>query len=43
VASDYKVPQALEIMKRGIRWAAMSRYEPMEAWKQPVYKGAKKK
>jgi len=43
VASDYKVPQALEIMKRGIRWAAMSRYEPVEAWKQPVYKGAKKK
>ncbi|MCU0462267.1 MAG: ThuA domain-containing protein [Bacteroidales bacterium] len=43
VASDFKVPQALEIQKRGIRWAAMSRFEPMEAWKQPVYKGSKKK
>lgn len=43
VASDFSVPQALEIQKRGIRWAVMSKYEPMEAWKQPVYPGAKKK
>ncbi len=43
VAADFNVPQALEIQKRGIRWAAMSKYEPMEEWKQPVYKGAKKK
>lgn len=43
VASDFNVPQAVEIMKRGIRWAAMSKSEPMEQWKQPVYKGAKKK
>jgi uncharacterized protein len=42
VASDFNVPQALEIQKRGIRWAAMSKYEPMEEWKQPVY-GSKKK
>jgi type 1 glutamine amidotransferase len=41
VAADYKVPQALEIQKRGIRWACMSKYEPMEEWRQPVY-GAKK-
>ena len=25
VASDFKVPEALEIMKRGIRWASESR------------------
>ena len=38
VASDFNVPQALEIQKRGIRWASMSKYEPAEEWKQPVYK-----
>lgn len=38
VASDFKVPQALEIQKRGILWASMSKYESMEEWKQPVYK-----
>jgi hypothetical protein len=42
VAEDFKVTEALEIQKRGIRWASMSKYEPMEPWKQPVYKGAKK-
>jgi type 1 glutamine amidotransferase len=39
VAADYNVPQALTIQKRGIRWAAMSKYEPMEDWKRPAYKG----
>lgn len=38
VASDYSVPEALEIQKRGIRWASVSKYEPMEEWKQPVYR-----
>ncbi|HAX92835.1 MAG TPA: hypothetical protein DCY25_02620 [Bacteroidales bacterium] len=38
VAADFNVPQALEIQKRGILWACMSKYEPMEEWKQPVYK-----
>jgi hypothetical protein len=42
VATDFKVPQALEIQKRGIRWASLSKYEPMEQWKQPVNKGGKK-
>jgi type 1 glutamine amidotransferase len=37
VAADFNVPEALEIQKRGIRWAAMSKYEPVEEWKQPVY------
>ena len=32
-----EVPQALEIMKRGIRWASESKYHPKEEWKQPVY------
>lgn len=38
VASDFNVPQAIEIQKRGIRWACVSKYEPMEEWKAPVYK-----
>ncbi len=42
VADDYKVPQALEIQKRGILWACQSKYEPAEEWRQPVY-GMKKK
>jgi len=42
VANDFGVPQALEIQKRGIRWACMSKYEPMEEWKQPAYKGWEK-
>lgn len=41
VAADFKVPEALEIQKRGIIWASMSKYEPMEEWKQPVYKSGK--
>ncbi|MGB8491809.1 MAG: ThuA domain-containing protein [Bacteroidales bacterium] len=43
VASDFKVPQAFEIQKRGILWACMSKYEPFEEWKQPVYPGPGKK
>ena len=42
VATDFKVTQALEIQKRGIYWAAQSKFEPMDEWKQPVYKGLKK-
>lgn len=42
VANDFKVPQVLEIQKRGIYWACMSKFEPMEAWNRPVYKGARK-
>ncbi len=38
VVADFSVPQALEIQKRGIRWASMSKFEPMEVWKQPAYK-----
>lgn len=41
VAADFGIPEVLEIQKRGIRWASMSKYEPMEEWKQPVY-GRKK-
>ena len=39
VAADFKVPQAFEIQKRGIRWASMSRHEPYESLKQTVYRG----
>lgn len=37
VMKDFEVPEALEIMKRGIKWASASKYEPAEAWKKPVY------
>jgi len=39
VAADFNVPEALEIQKRGIRWASLSKYDPMEDWKRPVYAG----
>jgi type 1 glutamine amidotransferase len=38
VMKDYEVPEALEIQKRGIRWASESKYHPKESWLQPVYK-----
>jgi len=37
VAADFDVPEALEILKRGIRWASASKYEPKEEWVEPVY------
>ncbi len=37
VMKDFEVPQALEIMQRGIRWASASKYAPAEPWKKPVY------
>ncbi len=37
VMKDFKVPEALEIMQRGIKWASASKYAPPEAWKKPVY------
>jgi type 1 glutamine amidotransferase len=37
VADDMLVPEALEILKRGARWAAKSKYESAEEWISPVY------
>ena len=37
VMQDFEVPEALEIMKRGIQWASASKYDPPEPWKKPVY------
>ncbi|MDR2860010.1 MAG: ThuA domain-containing protein, partial [Mediterranea sp.] len=37
VVKDFDVPESLEIMKRGIRWASVSLYEPNEKWVTPVY------
>lgn len=37
VMADFKVPEALEIMQRGIRWAAESKYGAKEKWVSPVY------
>jgi len=37
VAKDFEVPEALEIMKRGICWAAMSLYENTEDLIKPAY------
>jgi type 1 glutamine amidotransferase len=39
VAADFDVPEALEIQKRGIRWASQSKYKPLPKWIQPVYPG----
>lgn len=38
VMTDFEVPEVFEIMKRGIRWAAESKYAPKEKWVIPVYK-----
>jgi type 1 glutamine amidotransferase len=32
-----KVPEAIEILKRGIKWASASKYLPAEKWLSPVY------
>ncbi|WP_206081819.1 ThuA domain-containing protein [Maribellus sediminis] len=37
VMKDFEGPEVLEIMKRGIRWAAESKYAPKEKWRTPVY------
>lgn len=37
VMADFEVPEALEIMKRGIRWASESKYHGKEEWVKPVY------
>jgi type 1 glutamine amidotransferase len=37
VMKDFEVHEALEIMKRGIKWASASKYEPAEPWRNPVY------
>lgn len=39
VATDFNVPQVFEIQKRGIYWACQSKFEPMDNWKEPIYKG----
>ncbi|HEY6503421.1 MAG TPA: ThuA domain-containing protein [Chitinophagaceae bacterium] len=33
-----KVPGAIEMLKRGVRWASGSKYLPAEKWVSPVYK-----
>lgn len=37
--ADFDVPEAWEILTRGIKWAAASKYEPKEEWVSPVYPG----
>lgn len=37
VMKDFDVAEALEIQKRGIRWAAESKYHPKEKWVDPKY------
>ncbi len=37
VVTDFEVPEALEIQKRGIRWASESLYHPFEEWINPKY------
>ncbi len=35
--ADFDVPEAWELLKRGIRWASGSKYLPKEEWVSPVY------
>jgi uncharacterized protein len=37
VSADFAVYEALEMMQRGIRWAAESKYADKEKWMSPVY------
>lgn len=37
VAADFNVPEALEMMQRGIIWASKSKYKPGIDWVSPVY------
>ena len=37
VAADMEVPEAMEILKRGIRWCASGRHESAENLVNPVY------
>lgn len=37
VAKDFDVPEAFEIMQRGIRWAAQSKAEGPQQWISPLY------
>jgi type 1 glutamine amidotransferase len=33
-----EVPEAVEMIKRGIKWSSASKYEPAEKWLTPAYK-----
>jgi type 1 glutamine amidotransferase len=35
-------PDAIEMLKRGIKWASASKYEPAEKWLSPIYASLKK-
>ncbi len=37
VMTDFEVPEAFEITKRGIKWASASKYEAAEPWVNPIY------
>ncbi len=37
VMKDFEVPELMEIVQRGIKWASASKYAPAEAWIKPVY------
>ena len=34
---DFEIPDAMEMLQRGIRWAAQSKYQNPEAWVSPAY------
>ena len=41
VLEHHKVPEAMTMTKRGIRWAAESKHMPKEEWVKPAYPGAR--
>ncbi len=36
---NFDIPEAWEMLTRGIKWASASKYEPTEKWMSPVYPG----
>lgn len=38
--ADFELPQARQLLMRGIRWASGSKHEPKENWLEPVYPSA---
>lgn len=37
VAKDFDIPEVMEILVRGVKWASGSKYLPKEEWLEPVY------
>ena len=43
IKADFDIPEAWEMLTRGIKWASESKYAPKEEWLKPVYPGKNSK